>query len=294
MDNYTNHPLAGRSDIDSAFSGTWEFYKSRFVPLYSISFIMALIVSIVSSRIDISGMQNTTDITVMLGSLRSAFGVYMIVMLISLFFNTLLYYFVINENREEEFNFIEASVKVISRYYLPLLIVFIVLAVFALVAMMLGALVFIVGLFFAIPYVMIFFAIVTPIMMIEDIGIGDTLSRVFTLAHKRFWSNMGWISVFIVLVFFFSFIVNALIMLPFTGSLFRSLTDPAAATEAMEIAKKPAFILLTSLTSAITTPFLPIIGVVLYFNNRSAEGSGPVRRTDSEEDNQVTVDDLTP
>ena len=289
-----SHPLAGNTDIDSAFAGTWQFYKKWFTPMYSISFIMALITSVLSSRIDLSSLQSTTDIAVMMESVKSFLGVYVVIMLIALFFNTLLQYFIIMKPIDENFSIIDAVGKVLSKYFLPLLIVFVVLFVFAMLAMMVGALVFFVGILFAIPYVVLFFAMATPLMMIEGTGISETISTLFKLVHNRFWPNMGWISVYIVLITFFSFIVSTLVMLPFSGSVFGSMFDPEAAAEAVKITRNPSFVILSSLTSAITTPLLPILGLVLYFNNSDRETGVANKRSDKSDDGTVKVEDLVP
>ena len=177
---------------------------------------------------------------------------------------------------------------------------------------MLGALLLVIGMFFALPYIMIFFAITTPVMIIENRSIGETITRIIQLVHKKFWPNMGWISVYLLLVVFFSFIVSALIMLPFSGSLFKSIADPESASELMGLSKSPIFILLSSLTGALTTPFLPILGLILYFNNSSDssvdinhhgsdDNDGKVKvkvknqkASSKKDDFRPTVDDLSP
>ena len=288
------HPLAGNTDIDSAFSGTWQFYKKWFTPMYAISFIMALIISVLTSRIDLSSLQNTTDIAVMMETVKSFFGVYVVIMLIALFFNTLLQYFIIMKPLDENFSIIDAAGKVLTRYYLPLLVIFIVLFFFSMLAMMVGVLVLFVGILFAIPYVILFFAMATPLLIIEGRGIGDTISSLFKLVHKRFWPNMGWISVYVVLVTFFSLIVSTLVMLPFSGSVFGSVFNPEAATEVVNFTRNPAFVILSSLTSALTTPILPILGLVLYFNNSELNTGTTGERYDRSDHGKVTVEDLRP
>lgn len=295
MVDLNKHPLAGKKDIDSAFSGIWSFYKQWFVPLFAISFVMSLIVSVITSDIDISGLQATGNISDIMETMKSLMGIYTVVLLISLFFNILIQYYIIKKPTEDNFSLVDAAGKVLVRYYLPMLLVFIILGIFATLALFAGALLFIIGIFFALPYVFLFFSMAAPVMIIENTSIGDTISRLFKLVHNRFWPNMGWISIYIVLVFFFSFIVNAIIMLPFTGSFISSMFDPEAASEVLAIAKNPFFILLSSLTSSLTVPLLPILGLILYYNNSEDSGPEGISESDSDKgERNVTVDDLTP
>lgn len=304
--NFNEHPLAGKNDIDSAFSSGWAFYKEWFVPMYTIAFFMALIVSLITKNLDLSGLQNTTDISEIMASLRSMMGIYAITALVSLLFNTLMQYFIIFRPMSDDFNLGEAFVKVLTSYYLPLLLIYVILSLLAIIPLLLGALALFVGVFFAIPYVLLFFAMAAPLVMIEGTRIDTAIPRLFKLAHKKFWTNMGWMAVYLVLIVFFSFIVGSLTMLPFTGSLLKSFSDPDAATKILEIASNPAYILLNSLATALTAPVLPIFGLILYFNN-SETGPGLYsdndadkwqELNDTEPDNEKgytpTVDDLSP
>lgn len=307
MTNFNEHPLAGKNDIDSAFSGGWAFYKKWFLPLYAISFVLALIVSVITSKIDISGLQYATDLTDLSAQIKSMMGIYALTAIVSLLINTLIQYYIIYRPLDPNFSIIDALGKVVVKYYFPLLVVYIIIGLFAVVAMTLGALMLFVGLLFAIPYVVLFIAMASPIMMVENASIDGTIRRLFKLVHKRFWPNMGWISVYIVLIMFFSFIIGSLVMLPFSGSIFRSLTDPDAASKLLEIATNPAYVLLSSLTTALTAPVMPILGLILYFNNSdtgshiyNSEDTGTMDNINKPDDGNEdegytpTVDDLTP
>ncbi len=291
MENLNNHPLAGKHDIDSAFSGIWSFYKQWFVPLYAISFIMALIASYISSGIDLGSIQNTMDINEIMAFMKSIFGIMAIQLVISLFFNLLLQYFIIYKPLKEDFNIMEAIGTVFVKFFFPILLISILLGVFAFFALMLGALLLFVGIFFAIPYIMLFYTLLSPLMIIEKTSITETVPRLFKLVHRKFWPNMGWISIFLVLLVFFTFIVNAIITLPFSGSMISSFTDPDSVTGTMKMASNPIFIIVSSLASALTGPLLPILGLVLYFNN-SNDNTEFGTKSNNKNDDKVKVEDL--
>lgn len=309
MGNLNNHPLAGKKDIDSAFSGIWSFYKQWFKPLYLISFIMAVITGYVSSRIDLSTIQDALDINEIMSFLKSVSGIIALQFLISLFFNILIQYFVIFRPLDENFNIIDAAGTVFVKFYFPLMLIYILLGIFAFVALMAGAVLLFVGIFFAIPYVMLFFTMVSPLLIIEKKSIGEIFPSLFKLVHKRFWPNMAWISVFIILLILFSLIVNLIVSLPFSGSMFGSITDPSSVSNSLETAKNPLYIIVSSLASALTAPLMPILGLLLYFNNsdnnkasgidHNSNNGGDVKVEDLYSDNQnddysPSVEDLAP
>ncbi|MCD4769585.1 MAG: hypothetical protein K8R35_05405 [Bacteroidales bacterium] len=271
MTDYSEHPLNNKTDIDSAVNAGWQFYKKYFLSLYAISLVTAFIGVAFSSGIDIASLQTTTDPHELIAIMKPMLGNSLIISLVSIFFNLLLQYYIIMKPVDPEYNFINSIGYILSRIYFPLLAVYIVLAIFAMVAFIFGILLLFVGLLFAIPYVILFFALTAPVMIIEKRGIGEAITRLIKLVHMKFWPNMGWMSVYILFALIFSFIVSAIIMIPFSGSLFKSIMNPDAGTQILEFAGNPSFIILSSLTGAITIPLLPILALLIYFHNRSVE-----------------------
>ncbi|HUS86737.1 MAG TPA: hypothetical protein VMW76_05810 [Bacteroidales bacterium] len=291
MQEYSEHPLNRKYNIDTLFTSIWEFYKRWFPSLFIISFVLSLVTAFFSTRMDLSVFQDTTDPYLILESLKSMTVPYLVIILISLVANMLIQYWIIRKPLDPEGNIVNYAGTVIVRYFLPLLVVFIILGVFSFFAMILGLLLFIIGIFFAMIYVILFFVLASPVIMVENCGIGNTITRTFTLVHKRFWPNMGWMTVFILIVLVISLVLGAIIMIPFSGGFIRTLINPEAAYEILEFTKKPSFIILTALTNAVTMPLMPIFGLALYFNGRSYEqGSAGIGYSDP----GPSVDDLTP
>jgi hypothetical protein len=132
-------------------------------------------------------------------------------------------------------------------------------------------------------------------MMAEDVNIGTTITRTIKLAHRNFWSNIGWVSVFIIIMLVVSLVLSSIILLPFTGSFFRSIIDPEQASNLVEVTQKPLYIALSALVSALTLPVMPIFACILYFNGRSGEENiQPVTTTPdyNPTDGKVRVEDL--
>ena len=105
-------------------------------------------------------------------------------------------------------------------------------------AIVLGIFVLVVGVFFSLLYVMTLYLIILPTMMVEGPDIGNTISRTFKLAHRGFWSNIGWVSVFLILLIVISVILSSIILLPFSGSFLRVLFNPENADSLIDLVKK--------------------------------------------------------
>ncbi len=291
MSKYQEHPLNKKYDLDSLFSTLWEFYRKWFVPMFIISFIFSILSGVVSSGIDVSSLQNTTDPAELMNNIKSLTGPYLLLMLISVSATIFLQYFIVRKPVEPESDILSIISSAIVKFFLPMVVVYIVLMIFAVAAAIAGFIAFIIGIFFALIYLALFFAIAAPVMMVEESSIGETISTTFRLVHKRFWPNIGWMTIFLLLYIVVSMVIAGIEMIPFGGSVLKTITNPESAPVMMETASNPAYILFSSLLTALLMPFMPIFGLILYFNNKAwlAGNSGI-----SNELSGPTVDDLTP
>ncbi len=159
-------------------------------------------------------------------------------------------------------------------------------------ALFLGLIILVIGAAFAAIWIMMLYLFVLPVMMVEGPDIGNTIARTISLSHRSFWPNLGWTAVFLILLLVITFILSGLIVLPFTGSLFRTLTNPEEAAVISDLASKPLYIVLSALMNALTMPLLPIFAAVLYFNARAREQKATEWVPMEKEDNKVKVEDL--
>jgi hypothetical protein len=129
-------------------------------------------------------------------------------------------------------------------------------------------------------------------MMIEGTNIGSTITRTLTLAHKHFWSNIGWVAVFIIIMLVISVIFSGIILLPFTGNFIKTIVKPDDATKMVDITTKPMFIILSAIVSALTFPLMTIFACILYFNGKAGEEQIQAIPIIGTEGNKVRVEDL--
>lgn len=291
MNQFNSHPLYRKHTLDSAMNSLWEFYTKRFLSLFIISFAMSLVMQYASTFINMKDIQSVTDPMIMLEKMKAFIVPILVISLINLLFTTILQYFVLY-NPLDSRNNIFLSVLKSLKYFLPYLIIMILLAFMGSIAIILGLIVLIVGVFFSILYLMTIYLFILPIMMVEGANIGNTISRTFTLAHRNFWTNIGWVAVFLIILIIVSIISSSLVLLPFTGSFLKSILKPEEAVNIVDVTTKPLFIILSAAVNALLLPVMPIFASILYFNGKAGEEQILPANPVNPENEKVRVEDL--
>lgn len=293
MESINSHPLYKAHTIDSAMNSLWEFYTKRFLVLFLTSFAMGLILQYLSSliRIDLGDYQSF-NMDEMMAKIREFMWPMLIVSVVSLLFTTILHYYVIFNPLDNANNIFRCIVKSL-RYFIPYLLIMIMLVFVGSFALFLGLIMLVIGALFAAIYIMTLYLFILPVMMVEGPDIAATIGRTLKLAHSGFWSNLGWTAVFVIIILVISTILSGIILLPFTGSFFSAVTNPEVAPNVMEITSKPLYIILSALLNGLTLPLMPLFGCILYFNGRAREDQ-QVFNEYREDDNsgKVRVEDL--
>jgi hypothetical protein len=291
MDNFSSHPLYRKHNIDSAMSSLWEFYKKKFLPLFLISIVMSLVIQYASTMVNFKELQTITDPLVMLEKIKGYIVPILIISLVNLLFTTILQYYIIYNPLNNENNILVSALKSL-RYFIPYLIIMVLLAFAGSIAIVLGILALIIGVFFSILYIMTLYFFILPILMVEGPNIANTISRTIMLAHRNFWSNIGWVAVFIIILIVVSVIFSGIVLLPFTGSFVKTIINPEDASDILDMTTNPLFIILSAIVSALTLPLMPIFSCILYFNGKAGEEQGQTITRVNPENDRVRVEDL--
>jgi hypothetical protein len=291
MDPFTNHPLYKRHNIDSAMNSLWKFYKKKFLTLFIASFVMSLIIQYASSLVNMKELSSVTDPMIFVEKIKDMLIPILIISLINLLFTTILQYYIIYNPIDNENTFLTSIVKSL-KYFIPYLIIMILLAFAGSIAIVLGIFVLIVGAFFAMLYVVTIYLFILPVMMVEGVNIGSTITRTIALTHKHFWTNLGWVAVFIIVMLVISVVFSGIILLPFSGSFLKTILKPEDAGTLVDVTTKPLFIFLSAAVSALTLPVMPIFACILYFNGRAGEEKIQQIIIPDPESNKVRVEDL--
>ncbi len=293
MIDFFKHPLNKKYDLDTALGSIWDFYKTWFISLFIISFVFSLIITYISGRVNLSDVYSVTDPEEMMAIIRSMIGPYALIILFTFLFSMILQYYIIRKPVNPDSNIFSIGATSIVKFFLPLLVLYILLSLFAVVAVTLGIFILFVGALFAVIYVVLIAAFISPVLMIENRGIGETITTTISLAHKRFWPNIGWVVVFGIIVMVISLVLGAIIMIPFGGSFLKTIMNPENASDILNLTSKPSFILLNALANAITMPLFQIFSLVLYFNARSDIVGEVISNQQSNDDGgKVTIEDL--
>jgi hypothetical protein len=291
MDQYSNHPLYKRHNIDSAMNSLWDFYKKKFLTLFIASLVMSLMIQYVSSMVNMKELSSITDPMLMLEKIKGLLLPILGISLINLLFTTILQYYVIFNPIDSENTFFNSIIRSL-KYFVPYLIIMVLLAFAGSIAIILGIFVLVVGAFFAMLYVVTIYLFILPVLMVEQRNIGTTITRTLALTHKHFWTNIGWVAVFIIVILVISVIFSGIILLPFSGSFIKTLLKPEAAAEAVDFTTKPLFIILSAIVSALTLPLMPIFACILYFNGKAGEDQTQAIPMPEPENTKVRVEDL--
>jgi hypothetical protein len=292
----TDHPLYKKHNIDSAMNSFWEFYKGRFIPLFLTSFAMSLIIQYGSSLINlkdfekIGSINSAQDLTALLEKAKTFIVPLLVLGVVSLFFSNILHYYILLKPLDSSKSIFVSIVESL-KYFVPYLVILIILAFIGSFAIIAGFFVFIVGVIFSIVYLMMISFFILPVMMTEGINIGNVIVRTARLSHRNFWNNIGWTSVFMILFIVVSLILSSLVMLPFAGSFLMTLVNPSEVEPILNITSNPFYIFLSAAGNAITLPFIPIFGFLLYFNGRARDEV--IKELSYGDDNyKVKVEDL--
>ena len=291
MDQFSNHPLYRRHNIDSAMNSLWDFYKKKFLSLFIMSLVMSFVIQYASTFVNMKDLTSITDPMLLLEKIRGLLLPILIVSLINLLFSTILQYYIIY-NPVSAGNSIFVSIVKSLKYYIPYLIIMVLLAFAGSIAIILGVFVLIIGAFFAMLYVMTLYLFILPIMMVEGINIGSTISRTVALTHRNFWSNIGWVAVFIIIMLVISVIFSGIILLPFTGSFVKTIMNPENATKLIDVTSNPLYVILSAIVSALILPLMPIFACILYFNAKAGEEQTQAVIPLNPENERVRVEDL--
>jgi uncharacterized membrane protein YphA (DoxX/SURF4 family) len=227
----------------------------------------------------------------MLEKMKDFIAPILIISLVNLLFTTILQHYIIYKPVDKENN-IFVSVMRSLKYFIPYLIIMVLLVFAGSIAVVLGLLALIVGVFFSILYIMTLYLFILPVMMVEGASIGNTISRTLKLAHRNFWSNIGWVAVFLIIVIITSLILSSIIYLPFTGTFIKSIFNPEEATNMIDVTTKPLFIILSAAVNALILPVMPVFACILYFNGRAGEEHVQTITPANPENEKVRVEDL--
>ena len=203
MEDFRNHPLYKKHTLDSAMDSLWVFYKSHFLVLFLISFVVSLAMQFFAQSLDYEELMGLTDVNEILEVYKQLMVAMIPVLALTVFVTVLLNLYVLRSPSEG--NKIMSFTLNSFKYLLTYVIIMILAIPLIIIAMAAGLIALIIGIFFSVIWLVALFAFVLPILMAEGNDITNSITGSFRMLHRNFWSNMGWTAVFVVILVIVSF-----------------------------------------------------------------------------------------
>jgi len=137
-----------------------------------------------------------------------------------------------------------------------------------------GIFIFIIGFLIAFAYLGTVLSPGAAIVVAEEKNALEAISRTFSLVHKDFWSTLGAMVLFVIMMILISIVVSALMSIPFVIIFFDNWSETGNILESFKMQNYDVgmwTVLLNALVSALTYPFYAIFSVVLYFKLKYKE-----------------------
>ncbi|MCK4630280.1 MAG: hypothetical protein KAT40_02495, partial [Bacteroidales bacterium] len=233
MINPNEHPLFQERDLEGLFRKTWEIYKKHFGWLFLYSFLGILVLQsfLLTSRlrefITFDYLTNPEKITEQMGSLFMLIVVFFIGYSILYLF---LHYYILYQEWKTENNHFILIKESMKKFALPYLGTMFLAFMILMAGMMLGVMLFVIGMFAAIIYLATVFTPTSALLIIEEVNPLEAITGSFKLVHKDLWKTLGYIVVFYILYFVIGIILSSITMAPFAGNFFEFL-NPETSTE---------------------------------------------------------------
>ena len=277
MKNYRELPFYKETNLDTLFQNAWDIFKKNFGWFFLFTFLFVLIIQYFTNSIMGDYMQAITNMENDPEAVYPLLKKLGLVFLIMIPAYTLLYVFltyaVLNPVEEGIPSYLELF-KVSLKYFFPVLGASILAGFIFFAGSMLGIVVFIIGMLFAMVYFAVVFFPLVPIVIVENTTPGNAIKRCFRLIHSDFWKNVGWVLAFLALYMVVSGILSMITMIPNVGNFFKVIGNPESATAAgslIQSATNPLSLILSSIATAVILPFQPIVSVLLYLHLRHKE-----------------------
>lgn len=280
--NYKKFPYYQETTLELIFNNTIEIYRKYFGWLFFYSFLFLVLLNSLSGVLlagKLDNLEQLTEHPQQIGQIFSSLGSYMIVVwlgysMIYLF----LHYYIIEKNLYPEKSHATLFIESIRKYYLKYLLVIFLVFIIITLGTLVGVLALIIGAFMAAVFLGVSLFPVTPILIVENTSVGETIRRSFSLVLKDFWHMLGYLIVFYLIVILFSLIFSALSMAPYASGFFSHILHPLAdemqqTSNTFQLLHQPLYILLNSFLDALLLPLTPIFSVLIYFHLKHKEDS---------------------
>jgi hypothetical protein len=278
--NYKEFPYYQRTTLEMIFNDTYEIYRRHFGWLFFFSFLFLIIMQPLTGYLIADKMNNLDQVLedpeAMISFYKGMSLYFLIFMLTYTYIYLFLTCFVITRTYDPDTSIAAIAGRAFTKYYIRFLFIGIISYFIIVFGSVIGLLALIVGAFVAFIFLAVSLSMVLPVLVVEDTGIFETIGRSFRLVLKDFWTILGYLIIFMLVVSLMSIIFNAISMAPYASSFIRSLfgtasAEPQATFGTFHLLTKPLYVILNSFFSALLLPLTPIFLSLIYFHLRYVE-----------------------
>lgn len=280
MIDIKQHSLYKPMEVDSVLSNIFNIYFKKFVVLFIYSFVAVFIIQMILYRLGFwdlykMSMSDPNEILSVYSKLIRKIGIVSVASVIIYgFLNSFLVNYLIKSDLDSKVHIGDILGESIRKYSIHM-IFFLILSVLILVAgIFIGVIALIIGSLFAMIYLGTVLMTGGAIIVAEEKNAIDTIGRTFTLTHKDFWSALGSVVLFVLVMILISIVLSAIIAIPFVIMFFDNWQETGNIRDLfnMQIYDLGIWsVVLNSLVSAVTYPLYAILSVVLYFKLKYTE-----------------------
>jgi len=280
MIDIKSHGLYKPMEVDTVISSIFNIYFKKFLVLFVYSFIAVFILQMAFYYLGFFelykvGLDNPEDFFAIYSKLLGKVAIFSVLSVIIYgFLNAFLINYLIKDDVYKSVNAGEIFVESIRKYAIHMIFFLILSILIIIVGAMVGVIALIIGAFVAMIYLGTVLIVGGTIVVAEEKNAIETIGRSFILVHKDFWSALGALVLFVLIMILISIVLAAIMAIPFVIMFFDNWGEAGSIADLFNTKVYDIGIwsvLLNSVVSALTYPLYAIISVVLYFKIKYTE-----------------------
>lgn len=278
MIDIKQHSLYKPMEVDTVLSNIFNIYLKKFVVLFISSFFAAFIIQVVFYQLGFLELTKISDPEELLAAILAMRNELIIGSVTYFVIYGILICFLINylirSDVDSGLSLKETLVDSIKNNSVHLIFFLILSMIIIIAGVFIGVIILIIGSFLAMIYLGTVLVPGGTIIVAENKNAFEAIRRAFTLTHKDFWSTLGAVILYFLLMILISVLMNAIVAIPF---VFKFVSNWQETKSFLELFNMQSYdigswvIVLNSLVAAVTYPFFAIFSVVIYFKLRFIE-----------------------
>ncbi len=278
MTDLTKHSLYKPMEVDSMLSAIFSIYLKKFLTMFIYSFVAVFIIQIILYYLGFMDLYTVSDPEELMRNLPEIFKKMGIVSVSSFiiygFLNAFLVNYLIKSDLNPDTVVGEIFAESVQKFSVHMIFFLILSAIIIVAGVFFGVFAIIIGSIVAMAYLGTIMMSGGAILVAEEKNAIETVARAFSLTHKDFWSALGTVVLFVLIMFLISLVLTAIIAIPFVIMFFGNLNETGNILEAFNLKMYDIglwSVVLNSIVAALTYPLYATLSVVLYFKLKYTE-----------------------